>query len=110
MIGCCLIGIGILFDIIGCIGLIRMPDLYTRLQAATKGVTVGTSSIMFGVFLFSGFSEIGIKALLVVIFLMLTAPVSTHAIARGARIFSVKMAKETVCDAYAEEKRSEPRT
>jgi len=64
---------------------------------------------MFGVFVISGFNEIGVKALLTVGFILLTAPVSSHAIARGARIFGVEVVKTTICDSYADEKRSEKR-
>jgi multicomponent Na+:H+ antiporter subunit G len=42
--------LGLGFDIFGCIGLIRLPDVYNRLQATTKCVTFGTCSILFGTF------------------------------------------------------------
>ncbi|MHC4500315.1 MAG: monovalent cation/H(+) antiporter subunit G, partial [Planctomycetota bacterium] len=47
--GYILIIIGILFDIFGCIGLVRFPDVYNRLQASTKCVTLGTILLLFGV-------------------------------------------------------------
>ncbi|MFH1283180.1 MAG: monovalent cation/H(+) antiporter subunit G [bacterium] len=102
-IGIIVIVIGIAFDVFGCIGLIRLPDVYNRLQAATKCVTFGTCGILFGVLLMSGFNATGIKAILTIIFILLTAPVAAHAIARGARIFGVKLADQTVCDAYETE-------
>ncbi len=43
------ISIGVLFNLFGCIGLIRLPDVYNRLQSATKCVTLGTCSILVGV-------------------------------------------------------------
>lgn len=104
-VGFIIIGIGILFNIFGCIGLLRLPDVYSRLQAATKCVTFGTCGIMFGVFLIAGFTQTGVKALIVIVFLLLTAPVAAHAIARGSRIFGVKTGEQTVCDAYEEEKK-----
>ena len=43
-----IIGTGILFNLFGCLGLIRLPDVYNRLQAATKCATLGTCGILFG--------------------------------------------------------------
>src|SRR3989339_1384829 len=93
-----LMGIGILFDFIGCLGLIRLPDLYNRLHASIKCVTFGTCGIMLGVFVKHGFSDIGIKALVCALFLLLTAPVSAHAISRAAHLAGVKPWEKTVCD------------
>ena len=103
-IGNVFIIIGLGFNFFGCLGLIRLPDVYNRLQAATKCVTLGTCSILFGLFLFKGFTAGGIKALLCIVFLVLTAPVSAHALARGAHKFGVKLWNKSVCDKYAEDK------
>ncbi|MCJ7646520.1 monovalent cation/H(+) antiporter subunit G [bacterium] len=97
--------VGLMFDLFGCIGLVRLPDVYNRLQASTKCVTLGTCSILFGLFLFRGFTATGIKALLCIVFIMLTAPVSAHAIARGAHISGVRLWDKSVCDKYEEDKR-----
>ena len=55
-LGLIFIIIGLIFDIFGCLGLVRLPDVYNRLQAATKCVTMGTCSILFGTFLIVGFA------------------------------------------------------
>jgi len=102
-IGYIFIGIGLLFDFFGCLGLIRLPDLYNRLQASTKCVTFGTCGIMLGVFFIHGFTGVGIKAILCSVFLLLTAPVSAHAIARGAHIRGFKPWDKSVCDQYEED-------
>lgn len=104
-IGYILIVIGLCFDIFGCIGLIRLPDVYNRLQATTKCVTLGTCSILIGAVVIKGLTVTGIKALLCVIFLLLTAPVAAHALARGAHKSGVKLWEKSVCDKYAEDKR-----
>ncbi len=96
--------IGLVFDIFGCIGLIRLPDVYNRLQATTKCVTLGTCSILLGTVLFKGFGPTGVKSLLAIVFLLLTSPVAAHALARGAHKSGVKLWEKSVCDKYAEDK------
>ena len=102
ILGTGFIAVGLVFDFLGCLGLIRLPDVYNRLQAAAKCVTVGTCGILFGVFLYKGFGATGVKALLCLGFILLTAPVSAHALARGAYLAGVKPCKETVTDAYSD--------
>ena len=53
----------------GCLGLVRLPDVYNRLQAATKCVTLGTCSILFGALFYSGFNDVGLKAILCIFFI-----------------------------------------
>ena len=106
-IGLIFISIGLAFDIFGCLGLVRLPDVYNRLQAATKSVTLGTCSILFGTFLIVGFTAAGLKCLMCMLFLLLTAPVAAHAVARGAHRSGVKLAEESVVDRYAEDKEGE---
>ena len=107
IIGLIFIGIGLAFDFFGCLGLVRLPDVYCRLQAATKCVTLGTCSILFGTFLIVGFNAAGLKSLLCVIFIILTAPVAAHTIARGAHRAGVKLWKDSTVDKYAEDKEGE---
>lgn len=98
------IAIGLAFNFFGCLGLLRLPDVYNRLHSSIKCVTLGTSSILFGLFLFKGFSPAGIKALLCIIFLMLTAPVSAHVLSRSAHKSGVKLWEKSACDKYGEDK------
>ncbi len=97
------IAIGLVFDFFGCLGLVRFPDIYNRLHSSIKCVTMGTCSILFGLFLFKGFSPAGIKALFCIIFLVLTAPVSAHVLARSAHKSGVKLWEKSVCDKYKKE-------
>jgi len=105
--GLIFVAVGLTFDLLGCLGLVRLPDVYNRLQAATKCVTMGTCSILFGTFLIVGWSAPGIKALLCIVFLLLTAPVAAHAIARGAHRAGVKLWEGSVIDRYAQDQEGE---
>ena len=107
LIGFVFISIGLGFDVFGCLGLVRLPDVYNRLQAATKCVTFGTCSILLGTFIIVGFTAAGFKSLLCIVFLILTSPVAAHAIARGAHRAGVKLCKGSVVDKYAEDKEGE---
>ncbi|UCD30768.1 MAG: Na+/H+ antiporter subunit G [Planctomycetota bacterium] len=102
-IGAILIGIGVIFDVLGCLGLVRLPDVYNRLQAATKCVTLGTCLILIGVVVSAGWDAepLMIKSLLCAFFIMLTSPVGAHALARGAYRSGVKMCDASVVDDYA---------
>jgi len=103
IIGYILITVGILFDIFGCIGLVRFPDVYNRLQASTKCVTLGTVLLLVGVALVSGSGPISAKAVICAVFILITSPTAAHAIAKGAYASGVKLWEKSVVDKYAEE-------
>ncbi|MGB9613623.1 MAG: monovalent cation/H(+) antiporter subunit G [Candidatus Margulisiibacteriota bacterium] len=103
LIGYGFVVLGVLFDLFGCLGLVRMPDVYNRLQAATKCATLGTCGILFGIFVVHGISEIGVKALLAIVFILLTAPTAAHALSRAAHIAGVSFWEKSVLDKYEEE-------
>jgi len=102
VIGYILIIIGILFDIFGCIGLVRFPDVYNRLQASTKCVTLGTIMLLVGVACISGSGPIAAKAVICAVFILITAPTAAHAIAKGAYASGVPLWEKSVVDKYAE--------
>lgn len=95
--------IGLGFDIVGCIGLVRLPDVYNRLQAGTKCVTLGTFLILMGVVLYDGFHGMGLKALLCLWFIAMTSPTAAHAIARAAHRAGIPLWQDSVGDRYAED-------
>jgi len=103
MISTILIAIGVLFNLFGCIGLIRLPDVYNRLQSATKTVTLGTWSILIGILVKYGFVEIGIKALVTIPILFFVSTVAAHALVRGSYIFGIPLGKKSVKDDYKDE-------
>ena len=96
--------IGIAFDFFGVLGLVRLPDVYNRLQAATKCVTFGSAGVLFGVFILQGFNSFGFKALLGVAFIFLTSPVAAHAISRAAHRSKIPLDEKTIVDHYADDK------
>ncbi len=76
--------IGSIFVLAGTIGVIRLPDLYTRLHAASIVDTLGCMALIAGMVLQAGFSIVTIKLLLVLALIFFTSPVATHALAKAA--------------------------
>ena len=101
--GYILIIVGILFNIFGCIGLVRFPDVYNRLQASTKCVTLGTILLLIGVAVVDGSGPLSAKALICAVFVLLTSPTAAHAIAKGAYASGVRLWENSVVDKYAEQ-------
>ncbi len=78
------IGAGGFFIIVSAIGINRMPDVFTRLHAASVGDTFGAALMLVGMMVVAGFSLVTVKLLLLLLFLWFMGPVATHAIARAA--------------------------
>lgn len=100
MISTILIVVGVLFNLFGCIGLIRLPDVYNRLQSATKCGTLGTCSILAGALVHFGIADAGMKALIAIPVLFFGATVAAHSLVRGAYHFGVKLGDKSVKDDY----------
>ena len=81
---------GSIFLIIGTIGLIRLPDFFTRLHAASVVDTLGCILIMMGLMLQAGLSLVTVKLILIMIFILLTSPTAAHALAKAALHGEVK--------------------
>jgi multicomponent Na+:H+ antiporter subunit G len=103
IIGYMLIMVGVLFNIFGCIGLVRFPDVYNRLQASTKCVTLGTILLLVGVAVAGGSGPTGAKAIICSVFILMTSPTAAHAIAKGAYASGVELWENSVVDKYADE-------
>lgn len=95
-----LILIGTVFSFLSAIGLIRLPDVYTRSHAASKSSTMGVLFILVGTFFFFLFHEsyFSIRLFLGIFFVFLTAPVAAHVIVRSAHRSNVKLADISVQD------------
>jgi multicomponent Na+:H+ antiporter subunit G len=81
---------GSLLMVVGALGLIRMPDFYTRMHAAGITDTLGADLILLGLMVQAGFSLVTVKLLLIGAFLFFTSPTSTHAIANAALTAGLK--------------------
>jgi len=81
--GLCLTA-GSAFVLIGGIGLLRMPSLYTRLHAASLTDTLGTLLMLAGIIIQAGFTLAAIKLFAIAVFLLLTGPTAAYALANAA--------------------------
>lgn len=75
---------GGLFGLLAAIGVLRLPDLFTRMHAASKAGLVGSGMTLVGIASVAGESAIILRAVLGIVFLALTTPVSAHLLARAA--------------------------
>ena len=92
------LGIGAAFMLLAAIGIVRLPDLFTRMHAATKVGTMGGSGLVFAFAIH--FDDLGVttRALFVIAFLFLTAPIAAHMIGRAAYFVGVPLWERTVLD------------
>ncbi|MEX0716205.1 MAG: monovalent cation/H(+) antiporter subunit G [Planctomycetaceae bacterium] len=97
------------FTLIAAVGVVKLPDLFTRMQASTKSATLGVGCTLVAAAVHSG--EIGVitHALLVASFLFLTAPIAAHMIARAAYFVGVPLWEGTHIDELRDH-RDEPPT
>jgi multicomponent Na+:H+ antiporter subunit G len=92
--------IGVFFFIVGTVGLLRLPDVYTRMHATTKSDTLAVVAILTGLALYSGEFFTAAKMFLIIIFTTLTNPTAAHAIARSAYLSGELPYEGTLEDAY----------
>ena len=94
--GMVITGIGTVFLFLGNFGVLRLPDVYNRIQAGTKCTTLGAFLTILGV----GIIQPGWfwKSLLIAVFILVTNPISSHAIARASRKSGVPLWEKSVVD------------
>ena len=85
-----LMGLGAAFLLIAGLGILRLPDVFTRMHAAGIGDTLGAGLILAGLMFQSGFSLITVKLVFVFVLLFVTSPTATHALAKSALTGNVK--------------------
>ncbi len=81
---------GAFFCLVGGIGLLRMPDFYTRMQAASVTETLGAALILLGLMIQAGLTLVSAKLAMIGLLLLLASPTATHALARAALMSGLK--------------------
>jgi multicomponent Na+:H+ antiporter subunit G len=84
----CLVA-GSLFCIVGAVGVVRMPDLYTRMHAASITDSLGSMLIIAGVILQAGFTLAAVKLAAILVFLLFTSPTAANALASAALLAGI---------------------
>ncbi len=102
LIGVVMIIIGAVFLFLGALGVLRMPDVFNRMQAGTKSTTLGALSVIMGVGIYH--PAWILKTGIISLFLLLTNPVSSNVLSRAAHNSGVELSDKTVVDKYAEDK------
>ncbi len=102
IIGSLITLLGAIFIFLGSLGIVRMPDSFNRMQTGTKASTLGTilTLLGLGIIVPSWFG----KVFILIMFVMITNPVSSHTLARAAHFVGIKLSEKTVSDVLAEDK------
>lgn len=102
-----LLVIGLFFSFVGVLGVLRMPDVFGRLQASTCIPTMGNICLMVGGIIYAATHSLGgstiVKLIIIMLMILCTNPISNHALLKGAYKGGVKSAKELVIDDYKED-------
>ena len=89
---------GASFMLLAAVGIVRMPDLFTRMQTASKASTLGISLILLAAGLLLDDYAVALRAILTISFFFVTAPVAAHMIARAAYFVGVPLWSGTITD------------
>ncbi|NQT65588.1 MAG: monovalent cation/H(+) antiporter subunit G [FCB group bacterium] len=94
---------GSLFLFLGALGILRMPDVYNRMQAGTKATTLGSILFLAGISI--GHYECGCfgKIIIIILFVIFTNPISSNTLARAAHFAGIKLTKRSVKDDLEED-------
>lgn len=98
IIGVVLMVLGALLILISGIGILRLPDLYTRMSATAKAATLGVGIVLMGLAVLDGSLAVTGRVLLTITFLLLTAPVAAYAIGQAAYFYGIPISPITAFD------------
>ena len=90
--------LGTAFALVAAVGILRMPDLYTRLHAAGTAGTLGAICALLAGAVYAGDTGVTVRVLMVIGFLLMTFPIAAHRIARAGYITDVRQEEGTVMD------------
>ena len=105
LIGAIVAFIGSLFLFLGSLGVFRMPDLYNRMQAGTKSTTLGSILTLLGIGLYH--IEWLPQTIILILFIVITNPLSSHALARASHAAGIPLTEKTVQDQLQEDTQEE---
>jgi multicomponent Na+:H+ antiporter subunit G len=105
LIGAIITLIGSVFIFLGALGVLRMPDVYNRMQAGTKATTLGSMMSLLGI----GLAMPGWlgRCIILILFILLTNPISSHALARAAHNNGVKLTDRSIRDSLKDDNEEE---
>lgn len=89
---------GAMFILLGALGVVRMPDLFTRMQSISKASTLGVGCSALAVAVHFGELSVSMRAVAVIGFVLLTTPVAAHLIARAGYFAGVRLCRGTAVD------------
>jgi multicomponent Na+:H+ antiporter subunit G len=93
-----LLGSGVAFSALAALGILRMPDVYTRMQASSKAGTLGCTLILAGVAVAYDEPAVTARVMLIIFFVLLTGPVAAHVVSRSAYRSGTKPAPKIEID------------
>lgn len=93
---------GAFFSLLAGVGILRFPDLYTRMHAASKAGTLGSCLMLLAIAFVAYDASVSLRAIAGVIFFLLTAPISSHLLARCSYVIGLTPWAGTIRDAYAD--------
>jgi len=96
VVGIIITGIGTIFLFLGSLGVFRLPDVYNRLQAGTKCTTLGAFLTIIGIGITQ--PEWLLKTSVIALFIIITNPISNHALGRAARKSGIPLCDRSVVD------------
>ncbi len=94
--------VGALFMLVAALGIVRMPDVFTRMSCNAKSVTIGLGFLLLAFMLHFREFGVGSRALATIAFIALTIPVASHRIGRSAYLSGVTLWKGTIKDELGE--------
>ena len=100
ILGIVITSIGTIFLFLGSLGVLRLPDVYNRLQAGTKCTTLGAFLTIIGIGIMQ--SDWLSKTLVIALFILVTNPISNHALGRAARKSGISLCDRSVVDRAGE--------
>ena len=110
IITCVLLAVGVFFSFVGVLGLLRMPDVFGRLQASTCIPTMGNIFLTLGGVVYAVANGMDtatvVKLLVIMLMILCTNPISNHSLLKGAYNGGIKPVRDMVMDDYGEDKPS----